>query len=47
LLDEKVEAAKNIIKNNAKKIEEIEGKRDVHGFSLNGITATDLYNNTK
>ncbi|CAO0801999.1 unnamed protein product [Mucor circinelloides] len=47
LLDEKVDAARDIMKQNAIAIQQMEGKNDVHGFSLKGLTATDLYNNTK
>lgn len=47
LLDEKVDAARDIMKQNATAIQQMEGKNDVHGFSLKGLTATDLYNNTK
>lgn len=46
LLDEKVDAARDIMKQNAIAIQQMEGKNDVHGFSLKGLTATDLYNNT-
>lgn len=35
------------MKQNAIAIQQMEGKNDVHGFSLKGLTATDLYNNTK
>ncbi|CAO3698566.1 unnamed protein product [Rhizopus microsporus] len=47
LLDEKIEEARNKMKVNAAKIQEIEGKKDMHGFNLSGITATDLYNSVK
>lgn len=46
LLDEKVDKARSIMKQNAIAIQEMEGKNDIHGFSLKGITATDLYNKT-
>ncbi|KAI9473923.1 MAG: hypothetical protein EXX96DRAFT_621551 [Benjaminiella poitrasii] len=45
LLDEKIDTARGIMKQNTIAIQEMEGKNDVHGFNLKGITATDLYNN--
>lgn len=35
------------MKQNASKLHEMEGKKDLHGFNLSGMTATDLYNNVK
>lgn len=34
------------MKQNASSIQKMEGQKQVHGFDLTGITATDLYNNT-
>jgi hypothetical protein len=45
LLDEKIETSRELMKQNASKIHQMEGKKDLHGFNLSGITATDLYNN--
>ncbi|KAI7907559.1 uncharacterized protein BX663DRAFT_3805 [Cokeromyces recurvatus] len=47
LLDEKIDIARDIMKRNTIAIQEMEGKNDVHGFNLKGITATDLYSNVK
>lgn len=44
LLDENIKQAKEIIKINTERIQGIERKNEMHGFSLNGITATDLFN---
>ncbi|KAI8991607.1 p53 and DNA damage-regulated protein 1-like protein [Mycotypha africana] len=47
LLDEKVDKARSVMKENAMELQKMEGKNDIHGFSLKGLTATDLYNNIK
>ncbi|KAG2210569.1 hypothetical protein INT47_002511 [Mucor saturninus] len=47
VLDEKIEASKQIVDKNTLALKDMENKRDLHGFNLSGLTATDLYNNTK
>ena len=46
-LDKRVDAAKTVLKNNTAELKKMESKRDLHGFNLGGLTATDLYNNAK
>ncbi|OBZ88287.1 p53 and DNA damage-regulated protein 1 [Choanephora cucurbitarum] len=43
-LDEKIDEARKVMKQNALAIQRIEGKNEIHGFNLKGMTATDLYN---
>ncbi|CAO3632455.1 unnamed protein product [Mucor hiemalis] len=46
-LNERIETAKETIKSNTNELEKMSSRRDLHGFNLGGVTATDLYNNTK
>ncbi|KAI8970517.1 hypothetical protein BDB01DRAFT_855375 [Pilobolus umbonatus] len=46
-LDEKINMARDTMKKNAALISQIEGKDDMHGFNLKGMTATDLYNSVR
>ncbi|KAI8366219.1 hypothetical protein BD560DRAFT_153679 [Blakeslea trispora] len=46
-LDEKIDRAREGMKQNAMAIQRIEGKNQIHGFNLKGMTATDLYNSVQ
>lgn len=46
-LNERIETAKETIKHNTSELEKMSSRKDLHGFNLGGVTATDLYNNTK
>ncbi|KAI8083814.1 hypothetical protein BDF21DRAFT_492713 [Thamnidium elegans] len=47
LLEEKIEISKQVIQKDRLRLQQLESKKDLHGFNLTGMTATDMYNNNK